>query len=54
MKLIVAYDSHRGIGKSKGIPWKISDDMKNFKKIYETPQTLTKQRYKRTMLASII
>ena len=30
-KLIVAYDSKRGIGLNGGIPWKLSDDMKRFK-----------------------
>lgn len=32
-KLIVAYDSKRGIGLNGQIPWKLSDDLKHFKEI---------------------
>ena len=31
--LIVAYDSKNGIGLKGTIPWKLSEDLKNFKEI---------------------
>ncbi|MFC4892371.1 dihydrofolate reductase [Pseudofrancisella aestuarii] len=35
ISLIVAYDKNHGIGKENTLPWKLSEDLKNFKKITE-------------------
>ncbi|WP_119344603.1 dihydrofolate reductase [Facilibium subflavum] len=35
LSIIVAYDQHHGIGLKNTLPWKLSDDLKNFKKITE-------------------
>ncbi|MFZ9034640.1 MAG: dihydrofolate reductase [Francisellaceae bacterium] len=35
LSIIVAYDQSRGIGLKKALPWKLADDLKNFKKITE-------------------
>ncbi len=35
ISLIVAYDKNLGIGKKNTLPWKLSEDLKNFKKITE-------------------
>ena len=33
LSIIVAYSKNRAIGKNNQLPWKLSDDLKNFKKI---------------------
>lgn len=33
LSIIVAYDKNQGIGIKNSLPWKLSDDLKNFKKI---------------------
>ena len=33
MKIIVAYDKHRGIGKDNAIPWYIKDELNYFKQV---------------------
>lgn len=35
ISLIVAYDKNQGIGKENTLPWKLSEDLKMFKKITE-------------------
>lgn len=35
ISLIVAYDKNLGIGKENSLAWKLSEDLKNFKKITE-------------------
>ena len=35
ISLIVAYDKNQGIGKENTLPWKLSEDLKIFKKITE-------------------
>ena len=35
ISLIVAYDKNYGIGKENTLPWKLSEDLKNFKKVTE-------------------
>ncbi|NDT85596.1 dihydrofolate reductase, partial [Francisella tularensis subsp. holarctica] len=35
ISLIVAYDKNFGIGKENTLAWKLSEDLKNFKKITE-------------------
>ena len=36
LSLIVAYDKNLGIGKKNTLAWKLSEDLKNFKKITES------------------
>ena len=33
LSIIVAYSKNRAIGKNNQLPWKLSEDLKNFKKI---------------------
>ena len=35
LSIIVAYDQNKGIGIHNSLPWKLSDDLKNFKKLTE-------------------
>ena len=35
ISIIVAYDENLGIGKENSLPWKLSDDLKIFKKVTE-------------------
>ncbi|WP_100551407.1 dihydrofolate reductase [Caedibacter taeniospiralis] len=35
LSIIVAYDQNQGIGIKNSLPWKLSDDLKNFKKLTE-------------------
>lgn len=35
LSIIVAYDQKQGIGIKNSLPWKLSDDLKNFKKLTE-------------------